>query len=157
MKIIKYLGFIASAIFIFVLPIIYLGVKYSKVKVVESTTKTVFPIPILIFFAIFILVAMIGLAVWLFALWLQSAKKSKLSFSFIAPFGLVEFALTWVFRMLVIKIKLLIENNVTQFIVDLQGYAYSLGVVMIYVGIGLFIGLSSTIAYAIHEYKKSTP
>jgi len=153
MKIVKYGGFIASALCIFVVPLIYLITKYSKVEVVEATTKTVMPIPILLFLAIFILVGIIGLSVYLFAMWLQSAMKSKVSFAFIAPFGLVIFALTWVFRMLVMKVTLLIETNVTQFISDLNGYYYSLGVVMMWVAIGLGIGLSTTIAYKVHEYK----
>ena len=153
MKIVKYGGFIVSALCIFVIPLWYLIDKYSKVKVVEATTKTVMPIPILIFLAIFILVGIIGLAVYLFAMWLQSATKSKVSFAFIAPFGLVIFALTWVFRMLVSKVILLIEHNVEQFLIDLNGYMYSLGVVMIWVVIGLGIGLSTTIAYKVHEYR----
>jgi hypothetical protein len=156
MKIVKFTGFILSTLCIFIIPLWYLIDKYSKVKVVEATTKTVMPIPILLFLILIVLVGIIGLAVWLFAMWLQSATKSKVSFAFIAPFGLVILALTWVFRMLVSKVILLIETNVTQFIEDLNGYMYSLGVVMIWVLIGLGIGIISALANTVYEYKKRT-
>lgn len=156
-KLIKYGGFIGSVLCMFVIPLWYLIVKYQRVEVVEVTTKTVFPLPILIVVVVLILVTIIGLAVWLFAMWLKQATKDSFSFLVIAPFGLVFFAVTWVFNLLVVKFRLLIEDNSERFITDLQGYEYSLGVVMIWVAIGLGIGTISAIAIKVNEYKKSNP
>ena len=155
-KLARVIGFILSAVFMFIVPLWYLINKYSRVKVVEATTKTVMPIPILIFIMLLIIIIAIALAVWLFAMWLKSATKSKASFAFLAPFGIAEFGLAWAFRILLIKVKLLIESNVAQFLQDLAGYTYSLGVVMIWVGVGLSIGIISVLSVTVMEYKKTT-
>ena len=87
----------------------------------------------------------IGLSTQMLVLYIDKAKVNPFSFAVTMPFALVIFAVTWFARIWVDKINLLIEINAERFMNDLSTYSYSLGVVMIWVGVGLLLGIASII------------
>lgn len=136
-----------------VYPLIYLVNKFSNEKVIEATTKTVLPIPILIVVSVIGMVLIVGVSTQLFIVYFSKAKSNPFSFTVIAPFGLIILGITWFAKLWINKISLLIEVNAERFMNDLSTYAYSMNVVMIWVGIGIGIGLAGVIYNYIEQNK----
>jgi hypothetical protein len=120
--------------------IIYLVWKYTETTVIEETTTTL-PIPVLIFIAGVILIFSIAVSVVILLSYWEYIKIHKFSFISMSPISILIFGMTVFSRLLINKIRVLVEINVEQFMIDMTTYKGSTTVILTMLGAGFIIGL----------------
>lgn len=118
---------------------VYLIVRYTEVRVLEETTRSL-PIPVLILLIVFSIIVGVGGSLLALFMWLDKIKKDPVSFYLFAPIILLMISVAFITKMILNKAEALIILNVEQMLKDISNYNESLLIVMCILGVGLIIG-----------------
>lgn len=118
---------------------IYLIVRYTEIRVIEETTRSL-PIPILALIIVFATIVGVGGAVLAIGLWWNEIKKDPVSIKLFAPISILMISVTFIFYLILNKAEALILLNVDRLLEDMTNYSASSLIIIAILGIGLIIG-----------------
>ena len=119
---------------------IYLIVRYTEIRVIEETTRSL-PIPILALIIVFATIVGVGGAVLAIGLWWTEIKNDPISIKLFAPISVLMISVTFIFRLILNKAEALILLNVDRLLEDMTNYSASTMIIIAILGGGLIIGI----------------
>jgi len=139
-KVIIWVSRIVAMFLVFIYPIIYLINKFGGTETVQSTQSSM-PLVILLIITMLGVIAIGFLINQVFIVYWQYIKSHPFGFISILSFGLIislviTLAISWLS-----KLNNLITENTTLFLSDIALYKSSMIHLLVYVGIGLLVGL----------------
>ena len=118
---------------------IYLIVRYTEVRVIEETTRSL-PMPILALIIVFATIVGVGGTILAIGLWWNEIKKDPISIKLFAPISVLMISVTFIFYLLLNKVEALILLNVERLLEDMTNYSASSLIIIGILGVGLIIG-----------------
>ena len=121
---------------IFIAPLIYLVQKFSNEEVIPEHTNSSMPLLILVMLSI-VLILFIS---FLFSQLMAYMKDNPFGYSSIFFFGSLVATVSFLGISWINKLNDLVEYNTAQFMTDLEVYAHSMVIVLVYVLSGMIVG-----------------
>ncbi len=119
---------------------IYLIVRYTEIKVIEETTRSL-PMPILFVLVIFAMIVGAGGSVLALALYIKEIKSDPMSIKLFGPIIVLMISVVFILRITLNKVESLILLNVDRLLEDIMHYNESTLIVIGILVAGFILGL----------------
>lgn len=119
---------------------IYLIVRYTEIKVIEETTRSL-PMPILFVLVIFAMIVGAGGSVLALALYIKEIKADPMSIKLFGPIIVLMISVVFILRITLNKVESLILLNVDRLLEDIMHYNESTLIVIGILVAGFILGL----------------